>query len=76
MSKTIQEIEQEERQMEIDEAKKLLSVMDKKTALFFCDEISKKLPNINDTPPAYRKKRDNYMQFYMFGVKSVIEKIS
>jgi hypothetical protein len=49
--------------------------MDKKSALFFCEEMAKKLPSINDTPPIHRKARDNYMQFYMFGVISAINSL-
>jgi len=73
--KTYQELEQEEREQEIVEAKRLLSNMDKKSALFFCEEMAKKLPSINDTPPIYRKSRDNYMQFYYNGVRSAIKKL-
>lgn len=46
--------------------------MDKETALLFCKELAKKLPNINDTPPIKRLPRENYMQFYMFGVSHAI----
>ena len=74
--KTYQEIEKIEKDKEILEAKRLLSKMDKKTALFFCEEIAKKLPSINDIPPIHRKSKDNYMQFYMFGVSSAIKELS
>ena len=62
-------------QEEIAEAKRLLSIMDKKTALFFCEEMAKKLPSINDTPPIDRKPRENYMQFYYNGVRSAINNL-
>lgn len=73
--KTHQESEQEDRKEEIIEAKRLLSIMDKKTALIFCKEMAKKLPSINDTPPIYRKSRENYSQFYYNGVCSAINKL-
>ena len=66
-------LEQEEK--EIAEAKRLLSIMDKKTALFFCEEMAKKLPSINDTPPIDRKPRENYMQFYYNGVRLAINNL-
>jgi hypothetical protein len=72
--KTVQEIELEQREQEIAEAKRLLSIMDKKTALIFCEEMAKKLPNINDTPPNFRKAAENYAQFYRFGVASALKK--
>ena len=62
-------------QEEIAEAKRLLSIMDKKTALIFCEEMAKKLPSINDTPPIHRKSRENYMQFYYNGVRSAINNL-
>lgn len=70
--KTYQEIEQEEREQEMVEAKRLLSFMNKKQALIFCEEMAKHLPNINDTPPIHRKSRENYMQFYYNGVRLAI----
>lgn len=73
--KTYLELEQEEREKEMKEAKRLLSIMDKKTALVFCEEMAKKLPNINDTPPIYRKTRENYMQFYHNGVRHAINSL-
>jgi hypothetical protein len=73
--KTYQELEQEDREKEMAEAKRLLSIMDKKTSLFFCEEMAKKLPNINDTPPIHRKPRENYMQFYYNGVRSAINSL-
>jgi hypothetical protein len=73
--KTYQELEKEEREQEMAEAKRLLSNMDKKSALFFCEEMAKKLPSINDTPPIHRKARDNYMQFYYNGVRSAINSL-
>ena len=73
--KTFKELEQEEREKEMAEAKRLLLIMDKKTALIFCYELSKKLPSINDTPPIHRKSRENYMQFYYNGVTSCIKKL-
>lgn len=69
------ELEQEDREKEMAEAKRLLLIMDKKTALVFCEEMAKKLPNINDTPPIYRKSRENYMQFYYNGVISAINSL-
>lgn len=73
--KTLQETELEKLQKEEDEAKRLLSIMSKKQALIFCEELARKLPNINDTPPIHRKSRENYMQFYMFGVPNAIKNI-
>ncbi len=73
--KTYLELEQEERGKEMAEAKRLLSIMDKKTALIFCEEMAKKLPSINDTPPIHRKSRENYMQFYYNGVRSAINSL-
>jgi len=67
--------EEQDRLQEKEEAKRLLSLMDKKTALIFCEELAKKLPNINDTPPVYRKSRENYMQFYYNGVRNEINKL-
>jgi len=72
--KTQFELDIEQRKEELDEAKRLLSIMDKKTALIFCEELAKKLPNINDTPPINRKHRSNYMQFYYNGVRNAINK--
>jgi hypothetical protein len=70
-------LEQEEtnREKANAEAKRLLSIMDKKTALFFCEEMAKKLPNINDTPPIHRKPRENYMQFYYNEVRNAINSL-
>lgn len=73
--KTYLELEQEQRNQEKEYAKILLSKMDKKTALFFCKEIAKKLPSINDTPPIHRKSPENYMQFYYNGVSSAINEL-
>jgi len=73
--KTYLELEQQDREKEMEEAKRLLLIMDKKTALLFCEEIAKKLPNINDTPPIHRKSRENYMQFYYNGVRNAINKL-
>jgi hypothetical protein len=75
LMKTYQEIEQEGREKELIEAKRLLSFMNKKQALIFCKEMAKKLPSINDTAPIHRKSRENYMQFYMFGVSSAINSL-
>jgi len=73
--KTAQEIETEQREKEMTEAKRLLSIMDKSNALLFCEEIAKKLPCINSTPPNFRKEAENYAQFYRFGVASAIKKL-
>jgi len=73
--RTVQEIESEEREKEMTEAKRLLSIMDKSNALLFCEEIAKKLPCINNTPPNFRKEAENYAQFYRFGVSSAINKL-
>lgn len=73
--KTYLELEKEDREKEMAEAKRLLSIMDKKTALVFCEEMAKKLPSINDTPPIHRKSRENYMQFYCNGVRSAINSL-
>ena len=73
--KTYLQLQQEERVKEMAEAKRLLSNMDKKSALIFCEEMAKKLPSINDTPPIHRKPRENYMQFYCNGVRSAINSL-
>lgn len=65
----------EDQQKAIDEAKRLLSLMSKKSALILCEELAKKLPNINDTPPIYRKPIENYMQFYMFRLPAAINEV-
>lgn len=72
---THEETENQQRIEELEEAKRLLKILNKKQALFFCEEMAKKLPNINNTPPIHRIERKNYMQFYLNGVSSAIEKI-
>jgi len=37
----------------------------KKSALIAVNEIIPLLPNINDTPPIYRKKEYNYYQYWL-----------
>lgn len=73
--KTHLEIEREEREKEMKEAIRLLKMFTKEQALFFCEEMAKKLPNINDTPPIHRKPRENYMQFYHNGVRHAINNL-
>ena len=43
-----------------------------KCALIVCDEISQRLPNINQAPPVYRIEDIHYMQFWKFGVPSYL----
>ena len=74
--KPYQELEQEDREKEMAEAKRLLSIMGKKTALVFCEEMAKKLPSINNTPPIHRKSIENYMQFYYNGVRNAIKNLN
>lgn len=45
----------------------------KEVANILLDEISGKLPNINDTPPIYRMPEDHYRQ-YWFEVKRYLNK--
>lgn len=71
--KTLQEREQEEKQKQVGEAKRLLNVFNREQALFFCEELAKKLPNINLIPPAYREASENYSQFYSYGVPNEIK---
>lgn len=66
--------EKELKAKHIKEAKRLLTVLNEKQALFYCEEIAKKLPSINNTPPIKRKSDENYMQFYMFGVANEIKR--
>ena len=47
----------------------------KACALIVCEELSKRLPNINDTPPDSRKEEEMYMQFWFNKVPSEIRKI-
>lgn len=48
----------------------------KQAALVCCEEIAKRLPNINETPPIYRNDDINYFQFWKFGVKRELQKIN
>lgn len=63
-----------EREKEQSEATRILSVFNKEQAIFFCEEMAKKLPCINDTPPIRRKERENYRQHY-YSIKRLIEKL-
>ena len=69
---TSQEREQSLKNQQIQEAKKLLEKMNKEQAIFFCEQIADKLPNINDTPPIRRMNEDKYQQFWRFGVVSAL----
>lgn len=69
------ELQRQERKKEKSEAKRLLSIMSKEVAIVFCEEMAKKLPSINDTPPISRKSSENYMQFYRFGVITQLNKL-
>jgi len=69
---TSQEREQSLKNQQIQEAKKLLEKMNKEQAIFFCEQIADKLPNINDTPPIHRMNEDKYQQFWRFGVVSAL----
>jgi len=71
--KTAQQIDEEEKQKAVSEAKRLIGIFGESNALLFCEEMAKKMPNINDTPPIHRMPRENYMQFYMFAVPSEIK---
>jgi hypothetical protein len=46
--------------------------MNKEQAIFFCEQIAEKLPNVNETPPIYRQSEDKYQQFWRFGVVSAL----
>lgn len=69
---TLQERENLIKEQQMVEAKKLLNRMNKEQAMFFCEQIAEKLPNINDTPPIYRQSEDKYQQFWRFGVVSAL----
>ena len=73
--KTYLEIEDENANLEYLEAKRLLKIMNSKSALLCCEELAKLLPSINDTPPVKRLCINNYSQFYRFGVTFAINKI-
>jgi hypothetical protein len=55
------------------EATRLVNLFGKEKALMVCEELSKVMPNINETPPIKRKERYFYFQFYMFDVTCQIE---
>lgn len=67
-----QEREKLIKEKQIAEAQKLLGKMNKEQAMFFCEQMAEKLPNINDTPPIYRQSEDKYQQFWRFGVVSAL----
>ena len=69
---TLQEQEKQIKEQRIAEAKKLLSKMNKEQAIFFCEQLAEKLPNINETPPIHRQSEDKYKQFWKFGVVSAL----
>jgi len=50
-------------------------IRSKQGALICVDEIQKRLPCINETPPIHRKSEDNYKQFWKYGVKQAINKM-
>jgi hypothetical protein len=64
--------EKEIDQMALVEAERVLKLFPKSYALIFCEEIAKKLPSVNDTPPVKRLSYDNYRQFYLNRVSFII----
>lgn len=72
---TILDKQEELKNKQMNEAKNLMSKMTKEQALFFCEELSKRLPNINNTPPIHRMSEDNYMQFWALGVTSALKSL-
>jgi hypothetical protein len=49
--------------------------MNTEQAIFFCEQLAERLPNINHTPPIHRESEDKYLQFWQFGVVSAIKAI-
>lgn len=68
----IQQKEKQLKKQQLVEAKKLLVKMNKEQAIYFCEQLAKKLPNINETPPIHRQSEDKYQQFWRFGVISAL----
>lgn len=64
-----------ERDMCINQAKILLSKMNKEQAIFFCEELGSRLPNRNFVSPIHWESYDRYMQFWRFGVITEINKL-
>lgn len=63
---------QQLRDQQLAEAKELLTKMNKEQAIYFCNRLAEKLPNINETPPIHRMAEDKYQQFWRFGVVSAL----
>jgi hypothetical protein len=72
---TIAEKEQQIKEQQFTEAEKLLNKMNTEQAIFFCEQLAERLPNINHTPPIHRESEDKYLQFWQFGVVSAIKAI-
>ena len=44
----------------------------KDCALILCDELAKRLPSINDTPPIHRLSDENYRQCWIGSIPKAI----